>query len=460
MATLNGILTAASSALMADQAALTTTGENISNQNAAGYRRRAVTFDEGDTVTIGGSTAGTGVTETSSAVRDAILQRTVEQATQTSSASGTRSTALDNLQRLFAIGSSGSDASGIGPAITSFFNAASSLGASPTDSTAQQTMYTAAQVLASALNRTATQITAQTSSLNQQVSSSIALVNGLTVQVASLNQQIVGATAGDSLDTLLDERDQLVTQISGLVDVNTVTSSNSTIGLTLSDGTPLVSGSKALALTTGTVSGATHIYAASAAGGADVTAAIHGGSIGGSLQARDQDLPATTSQLDTIAQAIVIAVNTQNAAGVTTSGAVGGAIFSGTTAATITVSAPNASAIAVSSTSAGDGNNALALGNLQNAALVNGETLSTSFASLLTGLGQTASAASAASTADASLLSQSSTQLDALSGISLDQEAANLTQYQRSYEAAAKVLSIVNDLMAQAINLGEPTTVT
>jgi flagellar hook-associated protein 1 len=44
--------------------------------------------------------------------------------------------------------------------------------------------------------------------------------------------------------------------------------------------------------------------------------------------------------------------------------------------------------------------------------------------------------------------------------VSLDQEAANLTQYQRSYQAASQVFSIVNTLMASALNLGEETTVT
>jgi flagellar hook-associated protein 1 FlgK len=447
------------SALLADQTALTATAENISNQNTDGYTRRAVVFNEGDTVSVGGAISGN-VTATATAVRDRVLLRNVQQATATSSASSSRLTALDNLQSLFTLDSSGNDASGIGTAITSFFSAASSVSASPTDATAQQTMYTAAQTLASTLNRTAQQITMQTTSLNQQVASSVEQVNGLTAQVATLNQQISQQSAGDSLDTELDQRDQLVTQISKLVDVNTVSGSNNSMTLTLADGTPLVSGTQAMALTTANVSGVTRIYAASAAGGADVTGSIQGGSIGGALQARDVDLPAVMSQLDALAGAISSAVNTQNAAGFTASGSAGGAIFSCSTAATIAVSAASASAIAVSSTSSGDGSNASAIAGLQDSALVNGQTFAGSFASLLSGLGQTASDASTASTSDAAVLTQSSTQLDDLSGVSLDQEAANLTQYQRSYEAAAKVLAVVNDLMAQAINLGTETTVT
>ena len=56
-------------------------------------------------------------------------------------------------------------------------------------------------------------------------------------------------------------------------------------------------------------------------------------------------------------------------------------------------------------------------------------------------------------------MTQLTTQRNALSGVSLDEEAANLTQYQRSYEAAAKIFAIVNTLLASAINLGVQTSV-
>ena len=212
-------------------------------------------------------------------------------------------------------------------------------------------------------------------------------------------------------------------------------------------------------LSTGYVSGTARIYAAPAAGNGEVTAAIHGGSIGGSLQARDTDLAAVMAQLDAIATSIATNVNTQNATGTVASGAQGAAIFSGNSAATLTVSAISGAAFATTGADGVSGSNAQAIGNLQNAGIVSGSSPSASFASLLTTLGNTVSGASVQSTADSAILSQATTVLDATSGVSLDQEAANLTQYQRSYEAAAKVLSIVDELLAQAINLGQPTTV-
>lgn len=439
------------------------TAENMANQNTAGYTRRVVSFEEGDTVRFNAaSSAGasaSGVSASVAAQRDRVLQRTVQQATEAAGASSTRLAALNTLQGLFAIGSSGDDASGIGAAIGGFFNAASALAASPSDATGQQTLLTAAQTLASTSNRASTQIAAQAASLNQQVSSSVSQVNDLASQVAALNQQLAQATTSEGRDTITDQRDKLVTQISQLVGVNTVAGEHGEVDLALTGGVPLVLGSSSLPLVTANVSGATRVYAAASAGGADLTSMLQGGTLGGALQARDTDLVGVSSQLDAIAGAIATAVNAQNAQGLTSSGVAGGAIFSGSTAGTLAVVASSGSDFAATASGGAAGGNLAAMANLQAALLVGGRTPAKAFSALIANLGTTASAADTQSTADTAVLTQTQAQVDDVSGVSLDQEAANLTQYQRSYEAAAKVLSIVNSLLAQAINLGEQTTV-
>jgi flagellar hook-associated protein 1 FlgK len=90
-----------------------------------------------------------------------------------------------------------------------------------------------------------------------------------------------------------------------------------------------------------------------------------------------------------------------------------------------------------------------------------GSQTATEFLALF--LDQIGSDASSVTTDDATqqaALTQLTTQRDSLSGVSSDEEASNLTQYQRSYQAASQVFSIVDTLMASAINLGEETTVT
>ena len=92
--------------------------------------------------------------------------------------------------------------------------------------------------------------------------------------------------------------------------------------------------------------------------------------------------------------------------------------------------------------------------------VVNGQTATEFYSSLLTQLGSTVSQVSDLNTTQQASLTQLTTQQSAGSSVSLDQEAANLTQYERSYDAAAKIFAIVDQLMASALNLGEETTVT
>ena len=450
MGTLTGLLHVSSSALAADQTALSTTASNISNQNTDGYTRRTVNWSSMDTVTVQGASISAGVTATVVAQRDRVLQRSLQQATEAASASSTRATALDSLQSLFNLNSSGDEASGIGAAITSFFSSVSSLASAPTDTIARQTAYANAQALTTTMNRAASQLASQTSSLNQQIGDSVEQVNGLLTTIASLNQQIQNSSA-TSTDDLQDQRDQAVLSLAKLVDVNTVTARDGTVNLSLSDGTPLLTGTKAVPLSTATVNGTIRVLSS----GNDVIASIASGSIGGMLQVRDQDIPAVAQQLDSITSAIASTVNAQNAAGTDASGNAGGAIFSGTTAATLSLAITNGAGIAASS----DGSNAASIAALASQNIMGTSTASATFSAMVSGLGRTVATAATAKSADSAVLDQTTTQVANVSGVSLDTEAANLTQYQRSYQAAAKVLAIVNELMAQAINLGQQTSV-
>ena len=99
------------------------------------------------------------------------------------------------------------------------------------------------------------------------------------------------------------------------------------------------------------------------------------------------------------------------------------------------------------------------LADLSTANIVGGQTASGYYASLLGQIGNATAGATTDNTAQQATLTQLTTQRDSLSGVSLDEEAANLTQYQRSYQAAAKLLTITDTIMASRINLGAETTV-
>jgi flagellar hook-associated protein 1 FlgK len=198
-----------------------------------------------------------------------------------------------------------------------------------------------------------------------------------------------------------------------------------------------------------------------------VTSNLTGGDLGGVLQARHQLLPGYQSALDNLAFAVGTQVNQQNALGVDGNGNPGAAVFSlppapTGAAALIQVATANPKAVAAAGTGEGSaGNtNASALANLSSANIVNGQTASGFLASFLGQIGSDTSAAMTDNSAQQATLTQLTTQRDSLSGVSLDEEASNLTQYQRAYQAASQVFNIANSIMASAINLGVQTTVT
>jgi flagellar hook-associated protein 1 FlgK len=420
MGTLSGLFDLSRGALAANQAALDATANNVANQNTAGYTREVVSFSAGDTVTLSGvgaqsTDSGTGPQVTTSSSRDRVLEQRVQQQMQLQSGTSAESDVLTQIQNVFSV--SGSTASA-----------------------------------------------GSTQSLNSGISSSVTAVNALTKTIAGLNQQIGAADPHGDAGSLEDQRQLAIEQLSQYVGLDQISTENNGITLTTQGGAVLVQGSTASALTAVTSGGATQIQDSS---GANISAGIVGGSIGGQLAGQNVALPAATTALDALAYRIATAVNAQNQAGLTTTGAAGAAIFSvpasaAGAAAAISVSASDPSAIASAGLGEGEsGNtNATALANLSQTTNSSGQTILDQLSAMVAQIGSSASSLQEQSTAQQATLTQLTTQRDSVSAVSLDTEAANLSQYQKSYQAAAQLLTVLDGLMATAINLGTPTTVT
>ncbi|WP_263365863.1 flagellar hook-associated protein FlgK [Edaphobacter bradus] len=467
MGSLTALLDMSRQTLAADQAALNITSNNIANQNTPGYTREVATWHPGDTVNIGGLSVGSGASVDAISQRDRVLEQRVQQQTQIQSQSAALSTALRQVVDVFGLTSSSTSSAttALGSAIDSFFNSLSTLTTHPSDSSTRQSVLSAASTLVNAFNSAANQLSSISSGLDQQAGTIVGQVNSLTSAIASLNQQISALSPNADAGTLEDQRQHDIAQLSQYIGLNQITTENNGITLTTSNGAVLVSGNNAYALNTTTVSGVTHILAG-AGTPQDVTSGLTGGQLGGILEARDQQIPTFSSQLDQLAYAIGTQLNQRNQQGFDDNGNPGQALFilpatASGAAATIAVATTNPQAIAAAASgegSSGSGN-ALAMSDLADTSIVSGQTASGFFATFLGQLGSAAAQANTDNTTQQATLSQLTTQRDSLSGVSLDEEAANLTQYQRSYEAAAKVFTIVDTLLANAINLGEQTTV-
>jgi flagellar hook-associated protein 1 len=469
MGSLTSLLNIASEALLADQAALNATANNVANQNTPGYTREVVSFESGDSVVLSGRAQSEGVTVNVTSQRDRVLEQRVQQQIQTTAQSAGVQSALQQVENIFGVTSSSTSSnevasSQLGTAINNFFSSLSSLEANASDTSTRQQVLTAASALAGAFNSASSQISQIATSLNQEVGSDVGQVNSLTSSIASLNSKIASLSPSGDAGTLEDQRQEDIDQLSQLVGLDQITTSQNGISLTTSSGAVLVSGDQSFQVSTTQVGGNTDVLAGDPP--QDVTSNLTGGDLGGALQARDQYLPTYSKALDNLAFSLGSAVNQQNVAGVDSSGNPGQAIFSlpgSASGAASLISVVATSPGAVAAASAGEGSagndNATALADLSTKNVVGSQTATGFLASFLSQIGSDASQVTTDNTAQQATLTQLTTQRDSLSAVSSDEEASNLTQYQRSYQAASQVFSIVDPLMASAINLGEETTV-
>ena len=466
MGTITSLIDIAQQALLADQDALNVTSNNVANQNTAGYTREVVNFQSVDAVTLSGGTVGSGVTASATSQRDRVLEQRVQQQTQSQAQSGALESALQQIENIFGLSSTTTSASStaLGTATNSFFSALSALASNPSDTSTRQSVLTAASTLAGAFNSAASQLTQVSTSLNQQVVSDVGQVNSLTTTIATLNAQITSLSPNADAGTLEDQRQLAITQLSQLVGLDQISTENNGITLTTTGGAVLVSGSQSYAMSTTQVGGTAHVLAG--VDGQDATSNLTGGDLGGVLQARDQQVPSYQSSLDTLAYSIGTAVNQQNELGVDANGNPGAVLFTlppsaNGAASLIQVATTNPNAVAAAAPGEGSaGNtNASALADLSGATIAGGQTASAFLASFLGQIGSDTSAATTNNSAQQTTLTQLTTQRDSLSSVSLDEEAANLTQYQRAYQAAAQVFNIANTVLASALNLGVETAV-
>jgi flagellar hook-associated protein 1 FlgK len=248
-----------------------------------------------------------------------------------------------------------------------------------------------------------------------------------------------------------------LTQLSQLVDVQSIAANGNSLTLTTGGGAELVVGNQSFELQTQTnpATGNQDVYSQ----GADVTSTIHSGNLAADLQLRDHEIPSIMSNLDTLANGIATSVNTQNEAGVDLNGKAGGNLFTPLAAVqgsalniSVAMTDPNQIAASADGTP-GNNVNATALANLQNADNIDRQTPISYYSGLVFQVGQDASTASSQLSGQNLLVQQIQDQIGSVSGVSLDEEGANLILYQNAYSAAARVAGVVANLFQTAINM-------
>jgi flagellar hook-associated protein 1 FlgK len=278
-----------------------------------------------------------------------------------------------------------------------------------------------------------------------------------------LNRQISGLQgAGQLAMAFVDRRDLLIGRLSNLIDLSAIGVEDGSLTLTTSHGTALVAGEESFHLETQVDPGfgMQHIMSQ----GSDITATLTAGKLAGLLEVRDKVLPGFLSDLDDLAAGLTGTVNSVQRAGFDLSGTPGKDFFvpfipadgsSTGAAASFAMSLTDPAEVAASADGASASNgNVLSLAAVRDQNIVNGQAPVAFWANLVSRLGNDISSSSAELEAEGLALEQLQNQRSAVSGVSLNEEAASLIRYQRAFEAAARVGATLNELTDAGVNSG------
>jgi flagellar hook-associated protein 1 len=447
----------ASNALRSFQRALDVTGHNISNVNTVGYTRQTVEFADNDPTQfwVGGGVhaLGNGVSISSvNRIRDAFLEQRKLQATGDTGKNLQMSDSLKNVQSLFLE----PGGSGIADSMDKFFNAWSALASSPNEETARMQVQQAGTTLANRIRTTYAALESQDQYTTESITDTLAQVQNLSKQIADLNGQIRQKQAeGVEPNDLQDMRDTALRDLGQLVDIHTYEQPDGTVNvfmnqLTLVDSAGAVPTPMTFNTALGTISDGTGTYD------------VRSGKLRGLFESSEQ-IKAYQTNLDSLANEMRTQVNAVHTTGTNPLGNTGVRFFNDSAPQTGAIDfdldpaiIADAQAIVSSVTGdAGDGGLALSLSRMRDQAQagLGNVTFSRAFDNMVADIGSKTQFWGAQVNTQQAMNEQLDTQIQAVSGVSLDDEMANMLRFQRSYQAAAKALTIFDQVAEDLINM-------
>jgi flagellar hook-associated protein 1 FlgK len=250
-------------------------------------------------------------------------------------------------------------------------------------------------------------------------------------------------------------------QLSQYVNFSVLQQPGGGVSVYLGGQTPLVMGDQSFAISGDFSTPQTAILSSS---GTDITSQLTGGQLGAQLNDNNNLLPSYVANLNTLAQTLADQVNNALNNGIDQDGAAPTTNlfnYNASTGAALTLSVnpltPDQIAAALPGATGGNGN-ALAIAALANAPVVNGYTFAQAYGNLGGQVGSDLSTAQNNSTTDQSVLSQAETLRQQISGVSLDEQAEAVLQYERSYDAISKMVGVLNDLSLDVVNILPPVS--
>lgn len=442
------------------QVELNVTAQNTANAMTDGYTRQVAV-----TSTIGASSgssnsAGNGVQVDS--IRRVSNQYQVNQVWYAASDYGYYNTQQEYLTQLETVLSD--DNSSLSGGFDNFFSALNAATTSPDDSALREQVISESGALALRVDNTLDYIDSQSSEIVSQEQAMVAQVNTLTSGIASYNQQITEAEAnGDNASALYDARDQMVEQLSGIMDVQVNIDDEGNYDVTLQNGQPLVSGQESSTIELDTNADGTQSMSLTFAGTTSSMDTDTGGSMGALFDYQNEVLTPLTGTINSMAEQFADAVNTQLAQGYDLNGNPGKPLFiydENSSDGPLEVNPDiTADELAFSSSpdESGNSDNLQALINISTEPLeiegLGSVTVGEACSSIISNIGIYSQQNQTEAEAAANVYSEAQNQQSSVSGVSMDEEAVNLITYQQIYEANLKVISTGADIFDSVLEM-------
>lgn len=444
----------------AAQVQLNVTAENTANAMTPGYTRQVAM-----TSTIGASSgslnsAGNGVQVDS--ICRVSNQYLVNQVWYASSDNGYYSTQQEYLTQLETVLSD--ENSSLSTGFDNFFAALNEASTNPDDSALREQIISEAGALALRFDNTCDYIQSQSSEIISQEQATISQINSLTTGIASYNQQITEAEAnGDNASALYDARDQMVQQLSSMMDINVNIDDQGNYNISLKNGQPLVNGQDCSTIAMETNDDGSQRMTLTFAGTTYDMTTDTGGSLGALFDYQSDVLDPLTDTINSIAEQFTNATNTQLAAGYDLNGNPGVPLFiydptnpEGPLLVNPDIT-PDELAFSSSPTESGNSDNLQALINISTEPLeidnLGSVTVGNACSSIISNIGIYSSQNQTEAEAASNVYTEAQNQQASVSGVSMDEEAVNLITYTQIYQANLKVISTGADIFDSVLDM-------
>ncbi|MEO5865745.1 MAG: flagellar hook-associated protein FlgK [Sphingomonas sp.] len=447
---MSDLLNIGASGVRAYQTALTTVSENIANVGTAGYSKRTTDLSEvmggGGAVTQRITLDGNGVLATGvSRAADQLKSANVRSASTDLSRSETGIAWLGRIQTALT-GNQLTDR------LTGFFTATTSVAADPTATTPRAAMIEAAGSVANAFSATGKALDSVASDLDATAQDAVNNLSSLGAALAKVNDGLGRATAGTSgAAQLLDQRDQILEQVSAISDiaVSTDAAGRATVNLGGSGGPVLVAGGVSGDVTyargtTGAVAFAVR------RGGTSTGFAPSGGVLAGVVDGATR-IQSAQEGLDAVASAFTGGVNAAQAGGRDLDGNPGAPLFTvGADPSDMALSLTDPRGIAAASVGGGQRDNS----NLQAFAAVRASGASESRTTqLVTDNAAALAARQQVADAQSAIRDGAVVTRDSVSGVNLDNEAVDLMRFQQAYSASSRIIQVARETFQSILDI-------